>query len=53
MENTENLKKEYKELVIAIKGYIVDSKEFNFEPTELPQMQNKLRKVQKKLKEKS
>lgn len=46
----EHLKKEHKELTVAIKGYIDDSKKFGFEPDELQQMKNKLREVQKKIK---
>jgi hypothetical protein len=35
------LEKEYQAAIIAIKGYLKDAKDFNFEPTELKSMESK------------
>jgi hypothetical protein len=53
MKNTNNiaqLTKEYNNLIASIKGYIKDSKTFNFEPIELKGMMAKSQEISKQLK---
>ena len=48
-KNIAQLNKEYNNLILAIKGYIKDSKTFNFEPIELSSMMAKSQEISKQL----
>jgi len=47
--NIAQLTKEYNNLILAIKGYIKDSKTFNFEPIELKSMMSKSQELSKQI----
>jgi hypothetical protein len=49
-KNIAQLTKEYNNLIASIKGYIKDSKTFNFEPIELKSMMTKSQSLSKQLK---